>query len=87
MDFSEDLVIISSSDPELGEAKDELTIDYQSTPIQIGFNARYLIEALSEISSDRAKITMSETDKAVYITDGEEKGLYKYESIVMPLRL
>jgi len=87
MDFSEDLVIISSSDPELGEAKDELTIDYQSTPIQIGFNARYLIEALSEISSDRAKITMIETDKAVYITDGEEKGLYKYESIVMPLRL
>jgi len=87
MDFSEDLVIISSSDPELGEAKDELTIDYQSNPIQIGFNARYLIEALSEISSDRAKITLSEPDKAVYITDGEDKGLYKYESIVMPLRL
>lgn len=87
MDFSEDLVVISSSDPELGEAKDELSIDYQSPSIEIGFNARYLIEALEEITSDRAKITMSEPDRAVYITDAGETKQYKYESIVMPLRL
>lgn len=87
MDFSDDLVVISSSDPELGEAKVELTIDYKSSPIQIGFNAKYLIEALEEISSDRAKITMSEPDRAVYITDADDTMQFKYESIVMPLRL
>lgn len=87
MEFSEDLVVISSSDPELGEAKDELTIDYQSPNIEIGFNARYLIEALEEITSDKAKITMSEPDRAVYITDAGETTQFKYESIVMPLRL
>lgn len=87
MDFSEDLITLSASDPELGEAKDELTIDYQSSPIQIGFNAKYLMEAFSEISSDRGKITMSEPDRAVYITDADGSEQFKYECIVMPLRL
>ncbi len=87
MDFEEDLVIISASDPELGEAKDELTIDYQSSPIEIGFNAKYLIEALDELSSDRGKLTMSSPDRAVYITDAEPSEEFKYESIVMPFKL
>lgn len=87
MEFFEDLLILSATDPELGEAKDELTIDYQSPPIQIGFNAKYLMEAFNEISSDRGKITMSEPDRAVYITDSDGSEQFKYESIIMPLRL
>lgn len=87
MDFSEDLLVLSASDPELGEAKDEIAIDYKSSPIQIGFNAKYLMDAFSEISSDRGKMTMSEPDRAVYITDAESFDTFKYESVVMPLRL
>lgn len=87
MEFSEDLVVLSSFDPELGEARDELTIDYQSPQIEIGFNAKYLIEALEEITHDQVKITMSEPDRAVYITDAGETKQFKYECIVMPLRL
>jgi len=85
-EWNEDLVIISSSDPELGEAQDELSIDYQGEPITIGFNARYLIEALEELTSDKAKITMSQPDSAVYITDADQTS-FVYECIVMPLRL
>ncbi|GLI52545.1 DNA polymerase III subunit beta [Thermodesulfovibrio yellowstonii] len=85
-EWDKDLLIISSSDPEIGEARDELTVDYQGEPFIIGFNARYLIEALERITSDKAKITMSEPDKAVYITDGEAAS-FVYECVVMPLRL
>lgn len=85
-EWDKDLLIISSSDPEIGEARDELTVDYQGEPFIIGFNARYLIEALERITSDKAKITMSEPDKAVYITDGETAS-FVYECVVMPLRL
>ncbi|MCS7164330.1 MAG: DNA polymerase III subunit beta [Thermodesulfovibrio sp.] len=85
-EWNNGLVIISSSDPEIGEATDELNIDYQGEPIVIGFNAKYLIEALERISSDRAKITMSEPDRAVYITDADEVS-FLYECVVMPLRL
>lgn len=92
IEFKEDLLTISATDPELGEAQDELSIDYQYEPFQIAFNARYLIEALSALSSDRAKITMSNSESAAYITDAEQKvqefkGSGVYEAVVMPLRL
>lgn len=87
MEFSEDMLKVTASDPELGEARDELSIDYKSTPIHIGFNAKYLLEAFSEINSDIGKITMSEPDKAVYITDVDGSEKFQYECIVMPLRL
>ncbi|HHW20738.1 DNA polymerase III subunit beta [Thermodesulfovibrio thiophilus] len=85
-EWDKNLVIISSSDPELGEARDELPIDYQGEPFITGFNARYLIDALEKITSDKAKITMSKPDKAVYITDADVTS-FVYECVVMPLRI
>lgn len=85
-EWDKDLLIISSSDPEIGEATDEIIVDYQGEPFIIGFNARYLIESLERITSDKAKITMSEPDKAVYITDANDTS-FVYECVVMPLRL
>ncbi len=86
-EWSEDLVKFSAYDPELGEATDELKIDYHGEPLTVGFNAKYLIEALENTASDKAKITMYESEKAVYITDATEQDSFLYESVVMPLRL
>lgn len=87
IDLKEDLLILSASDPELGEAVDELSVEYQNEPFSIGFNAKYLIEAIDKITSDKAKISMSEPERAVYITDAFEGESFSYESVVMPLRL
>ena len=87
IDWDKDKVVISTSDPEFGEAQDEFDTTYNGELFIIGFNAKYLIDALSEIESDKAKITMSEPDKAVYVINNEPNGNYIYESIVMPMRL
>ncbi|MEJ5227079.1 DNA polymerase III subunit beta [Thermodesulfovibrio sp.] len=86
-EWTEDLLVLSSSDPELGEARDELAVEYQSDAIAVGFNAKYLIDSLEKISSDKAKIYMKEPERAVYITENQEKDNFIYESVVMPLRL
>jgi len=87
LEFNANSLSISSSDPEFGEAQDELNIEYTAEPIVVGFNARYLIDTLEEISSDKVLIKMKEPEKAVYITDSEDTGSFKYECIVMPMRL
>ena len=38
---------ISASNPELGEAREELDIDYTGEPLTVRFNARYLIDVLT----------------------------------------
>ncbi|MEN2986382.1 MAG: DNA polymerase III subunit beta [Thermodesulfovibrionaceae bacterium] len=86
-EWSRNTLIISSSDPELGEAKDEIEVEYKGEFFEIGFNAEYLIEALEEMESSLAKIAMDESDKAVYLTDANSTEVYKYECVIMPLRL
>lgn len=85
-EWNKDSVVMSSSDPEVGEAIDELSVSYQDELFIISFNAKYLIDALENINSDKTKITMSESEKAVYITD-VKPSTYLYECVVMPLRL
>ena len=86
LDFNANSLVISSSVPDFGEAKDELGIEYQGEPLTIAFNADYLIDALEHAMSDKVKIAMSEPDKATYITDTENSS-FLYECVVMPMRL
>ena len=40
---------ITSNNPELGDAKEEIEIRYKGADIKIGFNARYMLDVLSEL--------------------------------------
>jgi len=86
LDFNANSLVISSSVPDFGEAKDELEIDYHGEPLTIAFNADYLIDALEHAMSDKVEIAMSEPDKATYITDAENNS-FLYECVVMPVRV
>ena len=86
LDFNANSLVISSSVPDFGEAKDELDIDYHGEPLTIAFNADYLIDALDHAMSDKVKIAMSEPDKITYITDTENSS-FLYECVVMPVRV
>ncbi len=75
---------ISASNPDIGEAKDEITVDYAGEPITLAFNARYILDALSVMNSDTILIKLNEPLSPTLIMENE-KDDYKY--IVMPMRL
>ena len=84
-DFFSNLVRITSSSPELGEAQEELEIQHKGKDFSVGFNARYIIDVLS---------TLGENQPFVLELNGESgPGKFYAESdescfgIVMPLRL
>jgi DNA polymerase-3 subunit beta len=78
------LLEISSSNPELGDAREEMEIDYQGPEISIGFNARYLIDILQV--QNAKNITL-------HVKDNISPGLLRPENdptftaVVMPMRL
>jgi DNA polymerase-3 subunit beta len=53
LDFSPTLLRISSSSSELGEAKEELAVEYSGEPLSIGFNARYLVDIAASFGEDQ----------------------------------
>jgi len=79
-------VDITSSSPDLGEAKETLTVDYAGAPMQICFNAQYVLDFLSAVSTDLVSLELKdEVSQALMKPVGAED--YDYTYVIMPMRV
>lgn len=89
LSFAGNVVRFSVETPDLGEAHEELELDYSGEPLDIGFNAAYLLEVLKYIPSDDVRLAFKAPERAATLQpsagDGEEAP--DYLCLVMPLRL
>ncbi|HUB05622.1 MAG TPA: DNA polymerase III subunit beta [Myxococcales bacterium] len=84
LDLASDHVSISSQNPDLGEAQEDLPAKVVGEGLKIGFNARYLIEALAVLACDEVRLELSdELSPGVLRGIGEEG----YLAVVMPMRI
>ena len=44
----------------MGEAREELDIDYPGEPMEIGFNSKYLLECLSVMDSEKLEFHLKD---------------------------
>jgi DNA polymerase III subunit beta len=51
---------LSVSNPDVGEASEEIAADYAGAPIEVGFNARYLADILGQIEADTVLIKLAD---------------------------
>ena len=84
LNFEPGLLRITSSNAEQEEAKEELEIDYQGDPIEIGFNVTYLREALANMGQEMVTVSLQDANSSALITIPEQAG-FKY--VVMPMRI
>jgi DNA polymerase-3 subunit beta len=86
--FSSDVVQMEISDPEFGEGKDEVDVleSFGNETMEIGFNGKYLLEALGGFDSERIYLKAIDPDSPVVL---ESASLEKdpYLCIIMPMRL
>jgi DNA polymerase III subunit beta len=79
-------VDVTSSSPELGEAKETLPVDYNGAPLQICFNAQYVLDFLSAVTTDVVALEVKdEVSQAVMTPVGAEG--YDYTYVIMPMRV
>ena len=71
--------------PDLGEAEDALSLDYEGEDIQIGFNATYLLEVLRHMPEEDVRMTFKAPERAA--TFSPASGEPDYLCLVMPLRI
>ena len=82
--FSGSTLTISSSNPDMGEAREELEVAYTSEPIEIGFNAKYVLDNLDVITGDEVEIQLKERlSPAIFSSAGQKNHTY----VVMPMRI
>jgi DNA polymerase-3 subunit beta len=79
-------VDVTSSSPELGEAKETLPVEYTGQPMQICFNAQYVLEFLAVVATDVVALELKdEVSQAVMTPVGAEG--YEYTYVIMPMRV
>ncbi len=77
---------ISASSSETGESEDSIEIAYDGEPIQIGFNAQYLLDFVKATGSCEVKLELKDAQSAGQLRPAEAED-YKYRYIVMPMRI
>lgn len=75
---------ISSNHPELGEAKEEIVIDYQGEEIEIGFNAKYFMDVLNVMDSNEVSLELDGKLSPGIIKASKDQS---YTCVVMPMRI
>ncbi len=85
--FNAGMLKFSVQTPDLGEAQDELPITYEGDPLEIGFNATYLLEILRFLPTDEVRLTFKAPDRAATVEPVGWDDAAEYLCLVMPLRL
>ncbi len=73
--------------PDLGEASEEIAVEYDGSPLDIGFNANYLLELLRYMPTDEVKISFKAPERAATMEPVGNEDTPEFLCLVMPLRL
>jgi DNA polymerase-3 subunit beta len=87
MAFANGSCKLSVQTPDLGEAQEELNVSYEGDPLEIGFNAAYLLEILKYIPTDEVRMTFKAPERAATCEPVGWDDAASYLALVMPLRL
>ena len=69
------------------EANERLSCEHEGEDIEIGFNARFIIEMLSNIDTDKVQLNMSAPNKAGVILPADKENSEDILMLVMPVML
>jgi DNA polymerase-3 subunit beta len=84
LNITGDKLVLSVNNPEGGSATEEISVDYDATPLEIGFNARYLLDIASQLESDTAHFQLADPGSPTMVKDASDEGsLY----VLMPMRV
>lgn len=84
VDIENSVLKLSSNNPDLGEANDEISINYEGETLSVGFNARYLLDVLQAMSTEDINFELKDQLSPTLL---KEAGNENYRCVVMPMRI
>jgi DNA polymerase-3 subunit beta len=84
LELSEGQLVVSSNNPDLGESREELDIDYAGEALTVGFNARYLLDALTSLHAKEVRFGLQDDLSPAQLVPTDEEDTL---AVVMPMRI
>jgi DNA polymerase-3 subunit beta len=75
---------LSVTNPDSGSATEELEVEYDADPLDIGFNSRYLLDITGQLEGEKAELKLADPGSPTLLRDQDTTGaLY----VLMPMRV
>ena len=84
LNFNAGSLQLRANNPEQDEAIEDLAIQYADAPLEMSFNAQYLIEVLGVLDGEDVSMTMTEANQSVLVQDSSHTD---QTYVVMPMRV
>ena len=84
LNFGQDTLQLRANNPEQDEAVEDLAIQYNNTPLEMSFNAQYILDVLGVLDGDDVRMSMSEANQSVLVQDPTQPD---QTYVVMPMRV
>ena len=84
LSLDEDRLILSVNAPDNGAAEEEVAVSYGDEQLEIGFNAKYLLEIAGQVDRENAVFMFNSSGDPALITEGEDSSAIY---VVMPMRV
>jgi len=84
LSLDEDRLVLSVNAPDSGAAEEELAVAYSDDALEIGFNAKYLLEIASQVDRENAVFLFNSSGDPTLMREGnDDSAVY----VVMPMRV
>jgi DNA polymerase-3 subunit beta len=84
MELADNRLIVTSSNPDMGEASDEVVIAFAGENTTLGLNARYLLDIIEAMSADKVIMEFQGALNPVLLRDEQDAD---YRCVIMPIRI
>lgn len=84
LSLSTNNLTIQANNPDQEEAIEEITVDYDESDIEIGFNVTYLLDVLNVLDTEDVSVKLKDSNSSCIITAPDNE---QFRYVVMPMRL
>ena len=84
LQLDEDRLVLSVNAPDSGAAEEELAVAYSDEKLEIGFNAKYLLEIASQVDRENAVFMFNSSGDPTLMREGNDTSAVY---VVMPMRV
>jgi DNA polymerase III subunit beta len=84
LDFRPDLLEIFSTNPDVGDSREQKKIDYNGREMSIGFNPRYITDALMVMESEEIQMELMDENSGCVLSGEMDQG---FMALIMPMKL
>lgn len=82
--FSDGRLLVTATNPDIGESKEDMAIAFAKDPVEVAFNPKYFIDTLNSIEDEKVVLNITDGETPCLVEGAIDKS---FLSVIMPMKI